>query len=164
MTLKTRLGFADNQSVLPEYEDVLPVIQLKLLSTGFKVHADFGTARITEHSADLVRKINSKFRSYPAPLCPTDQRLQDCLDRHFGDVKITGIPGGVRLPGNSLHMDFHGLARTLSLPPDKDEFKSPLLESYRVMQGVLHNPASDKRTTKGTFHVAEGGEGGGSGA
>jgi hypothetical protein len=25
------------------------------------------------------------------------------------------------------------------------------------VQGVLHNPASDKRTTKGTFHVAEGG-------
>jgi len=25
------------------------------------------------------------------------------------------------------------------------------------MQGVLHNPRSDKRTTQGSFHIAEGG-------
>lgn len=154
MDLKTSLGFENNESVLPQYEDVLPIIQLKLLSSGFKFHDGFGSQRITAHSADLVRKINSKFRSYPAPLCPTDQRIQDCLNKHFGDVKVNG---GVHLPDNSLHMDFHGLARTLSLPPDKDTFKSALLESFRVQQGVLHNPASDKRTTKGTFHVAEGG-------
>src|SRR5690606_22325612 len=136
--------------------DVLPIIQLKLLSSGFKFEAGFGTQRITEHAADLVRKINSKFRSYPAPLCPTDQRIQDTLDRHFGDVKTPG-GHGVRLPESSLHMDFHGLARTLSLPPDQDTFTSPLLQSHRVAQGVLHNPASDKRTTQGTFHVSEGG-------
>lgn len=154
--LKTSLGFENNESVLPHYEDVLPIIQLKLLSSGFKFEAGFGTQRITEHAADLVRKINSKFRSYPAPLCPTDQRIQDTLDRHFGDVKTPG-GHGVRLPESSLHMDFHGLARTLSLPPDQDTFTSPLLQSHRVAQGVLHNPASDKRTTQGTFHVSEGG-------
>lgn len=31
------------------------------------------------------------------------------------------------------------------------------MNSYRVKQGVLHNPKSDRRTTKGSFHVAEGG-------
>lgn len=31
------------------------------------------------------------------------------------------------------------------------------MQSTRVQQGVLHNPASDKRTTQGTFHVSEGG-------
>ena len=31
------------------------------------------------------------------------------------------------------------------------------LHSYRVRNGVLHNPRSDRRTTEGTFHVAEGG-------
>jgi hypothetical protein len=45
----------------------------------------------------------------------------------------------------------------LSLPAKGDEFSSSLLKSYRVRQGVLHNPASDRRTTKGVFHVAEGG-------
>src|SRR5690606_19539941 len=28
---------------------------------------------------------------------------------------------------------------------------------YRLKQGVLHNPASDRRTTAGVFHVADGG-------
>ncbi len=32
-----------------------------------------------------------------------------------------------------------------------------LLASYRVKQGILHNPANDRRTTKGSFHIAEGG-------
>ena len=33
----------------------------------------------------------------------------------------------------------------------------PRLTSYRVRNGVLHNPASDRRTTEGVFHVAEDG-------
>ena len=36
-------------------------------------------------------------------------------------------------------------------------FSSPYLNSYRVPQGVLHNPHSDRRTTQGVFHIAEGG-------
>jgi hypothetical protein len=47
------------------------------------------------------------------------------------------------------------MARTLSLPPDADEFRSSVVSSYRVKQGVLNNPASDRRTTRGVFHVAE---------
>jgi len=50
-----------------------------------------------------------------------------------------------------------GLARALSLPPSRDEHHSSILTSYRVRQGVLHNPRSDRRTTQGIFHVAEGG-------
>ncbi len=154
MDLKAQLGFEDNTSVLPEYKDILPIIQLKLVATGFKPYPEDEPSLFTSLSADLIRKIYSKFRNYAAPLCPTDQRLQACLDQHFGDIKLSG---GVKLPHHTLHMDFHGLARELSLPPDQDEFKSPLVSSYRIAQGVLHNPASDRRTTQGTFHVAEGG-------
>ena len=32
-----------------------------------------------------------------------------------------------------------------------------MLTSYRVKQGVLHNPRHDRRTTKGVFHIVEGG-------
>jgi len=32
-----------------------------------------------------------------------------------------------------------------------------LVSSYRLKQGILNNPAKDKRTTKGTFHIVEGG-------
>ena len=50
-----------------------------------------------------------------------------------------------------------GLARVMSLPPNSASFSSPYLRSYRVPQGILHNPRSDRRTTKGVFHIAEGG-------
>ena len=63
----------------------------------------------------------------------------------------------LRVPGRALALDRHGLARELSLPADGDEFESELLHSYRLRNGVLHNPRSDRRTTVGTFHVAEGG-------
>lgn len=43
------------------------------------------------------------------------------------------------------------------LPHDADSFKSPLLSSYRLRNGVLHNPAKDRRTTAGVFHIVEGG-------
>ena len=45
----------------------------------------------------------------------------------------------------------------MSLPAGEDFFSSPFLKSYRVAQGVLHNPKSDRRTTKGIFHIVEGG-------
>jgi phosphoenolpyruvate carboxykinase (diphosphate) len=54
-------------------------------------------------------------------------------------------------------LDRPGLARVMSLPPGADEFASPYLHSYRVPQGVLHNPKSDRRTTQGIFHIVEGG-------
>src|SRR4029077_10770098 len=54
-------------------------------------------------------------------------------------------------------LDRPGLAGLISLPVDRDEFVSGILNSYRVQQGVLHNPRSDRRTTQGIFHVAEGG-------
>ncbi|MGL4832107.1 MAG: hypothetical protein ACRCWS_06005, partial [Propionibacteriaceae bacterium] len=38
-----------------------------------------------------------------------------------------------------------------------DDYSSALLSSYRLANGVLHNPANDRRTTAGVFHIAEGG-------
>src|SRR4029077_15588005 len=45
----------------------------------------------------------------------------------------------------------------MSLPPDEDSLSSPYLQSYRLPQGILHNPKSDRRTTQGVFHIVEGG-------
>ena len=61
------------------------------------------------------------------------------------------------LPTQTFVLDRHGVARELSLPMGEDEFHSDIVSSYRVAQGVLHNPASDRRTTKGSFHISEGG-------
>ena len=58
---------------------------------------------------------------------------------------------------NALVLERHGLARLLSLPARGDKFESDIVSSFRTWQGVCHNPAKDRRTTKGVFHVAEGG-------
>ena len=62
-----------------------------------------------------------------------------------------------QLPRRTFVLDEAGFARDLSLPFDGDHFSSPLLASYRLVNGVLHNPANDRRTTAGVFHIAEGG-------
>ncbi len=84
--------------------------------------------------------------------CPTDERIQAYLDRAFS--ACGPVP---RLPGNALGLDEPGLARKLSLPEKGDSHTSPLLRSYRLRNGVLHNPANDRRTTSGVFHLAAGG-------
>lgn len=58
---------------------------------------------------------------------------------------------------DALILERHGIARTLSLPAESDFFKSDIVSSYRTWQGVCHNPANDRRTTEGVFHVTEGG-------
>ena len=63
----------------------------------------------------------------------------------------------MRLPSPTLGLDRHGLARELSLPAHGDCYESPYVSSYRALNGVLHNPRSDRRTTQGTFHVTTGG-------
>lgn len=85
-------------------------------------------------------------------LCPADQRIQDFLDDYLSDASVQP-----QLPHQTLILDQAGLARGLSLPFDGDEFHSPLLSSYRLANGVLHNPANDRRTTAGVFHIAQGG-------
>lgn len=81
---------------------------------------------------------------------PIDRRVQAYLDRLLG-------AGVIKFPQRTLVLDRPGLARTLSVPSSGHEFSSEILNSYRVKQGVLHNPKSDRRTTHGIFHIAEGG-------
>ncbi|HMO66092.1 MAG TPA: hypothetical protein PKE47_12860, partial [Verrucomicrobiota bacterium] len=83
-------------------------------------------------------------------LPPADWRIQNWLDEYLYE---TGVK--VRLPEKTFTLDRHGLARVLSLPHGRDEFHTDIINSYRGKQGVLHNPAKDRRTTEGVFHVAE---------
>ncbi len=88
-----------------------------------------------------------------ADLCPADRRIVAFLNAHFSDLAPTAP---IRLPA-AVSLSRYGLARGFSLPASKDHIGTELLTSYRVRNGVLHNPRSDRRTTKGTFHVCEGG-------
>jgi hypothetical protein len=101
--------------------------------------------------ASLIAQYREKERLLAEHLCPADQRIQSFLFDYLQELPAP------RLPARTLVLDQPGMARALSLPFDRDEFASEILNSYRVRQGVLHNPKSDRRTTQGIFHVAEGG-------
>ena len=102
--------------------------------------------------ASFVARSREKDRLLSTYLCPPDARIQAFLCDYLDDIVVPP-----RLPVQTLVLDRAGLARVASLPPDRDEYASDLLRSYRVGNGVLHNPKSDRRTTAGIFHVAEGG-------
>ncbi|MCK4674515.1 MAG: hypothetical protein KAT61_01270, partial [Gammaproteobacteria bacterium] len=104
---------------------------------------------------------NSLIKSYSAQRqlladyrCPADQRIQNFLNDY---LKRNGVDTEIRLPGETFNLNESGIARELSLPYDSNTYKSDLVESYRLIQGVLHNPKNDRRTTSGVFHIVEGG-------
>jgi hypothetical protein len=106
-------------------------------------------SKLVDHLVALGRE---KDRILSKHLCPVDQRIQNFL---YSVLEEHGhVP---HLPSATLVLDRPGLARALSLPPGADEHKSAILTSTRLHNGVLHNPKSDRRTTQGIFHVAEGG-------
>ncbi|MGD0058481.1 MAG: hypothetical protein ABSD58_03595 [Verrucomicrobiia bacterium] len=127
-------------------------INLKLALMGCPTVASDSDPELAELTDTLLLHQRETDRLLADYLCPADQRIQDFLNDHLRDTATT-----VRLPSRAFVLDRYGLARALSLPPDRDEFVSDLVQSYRVKQGVLHNPRSDRRTTQGIFHIAEGG-------
>ena len=127
-------------------------INLKLRDLGCPAFPVPHDTEFAELVGGLMASHREKDRLLARHLCPADTRIQNFLDDYLGDE--VEVP---RLPNQTFVLDRHGLARQLSLPPDKDEFSSDIINSYRVRQGVLHNPKSDRRTTQGIFHVTEGG-------
>ncbi len=127
-------------------------INLRLIVLGFPPLGDPASIAWAELSEPLLARQREQARLQPVGLCPVDERVQAYLDRAFG-----GASPAPRLPARTFVLDGPGLARELSLPPAGDTSASPFLRSYRLRNGVLHNPASDRRTTKGVFHIAEGG-------
>ena len=126
-------------------------INLRLAQVGIhlKGFEDSENARLV---APILARQRELSRRLADRLCAADQRIQDFLDDYLAD---TGLQP--RLPRRTFVLDEPGLARELSLPFDSDSVSSPLLSSYRLVNGVLHNPANDRRTTAGVFHIAEGG-------
>ena len=153
MDMLKRLGFEHGRNKVEEPEEMIRVLNLKLLALGLPRY-EKADRNGGEHAEELVLQLRERSRLLRRDLCPADRRIQEILDRHFN---VPGMEDPIRIPDEAFHLDRHGQARALSLPPDRDDFRSRYVSSYRVLQGVLHNPASDRRTTKGTFHISEGG-------
>ena len=128
-------------------------ICLQLAALGY--HCELNTDRSLLSVADSLLRNYSQHRRLLADYrCHADQRIQDFINDY---LQRNGIDTRINLPGETFSLLQPGLARELSLPFSDNHYQSPLLDSYRLIQGVLHNPKSDRRTTKGVFHIAEGG-------
>ena len=126
-------------------------INVKLALIGCQPVPIQGDADFAEIMAAMAQQSQEKDRLLGHYLSPVDQRIQSFLYDYLQDVPVA------KLPTRTFKLDCPGLARVLSLPIDRDDFSSDIINSYRVKQGVLHNPRSDRRTTQGIFHVTEGG-------
>lgn len=147
MDMKTRIGLGETNAT-PDAQTI-QYLNLKLALLGLPTVGTDGDAEFAATAGAFLSRSRETDRLLADYLCPADQRITDFLNAM--------LESPVALPTRTFVLDRHGLARALSLPPDGDEFASSIVNSYRVKQGVLHNPKSDKRTTEGIFHVAEGG-------
>lgn len=138
-------------SISPPPEHLVSSINLKLALLGCSTVSVEDSAAFRDVISPLVAQYREKERLLGSYLCPADHRIQTFLYDYLQNLPVA------KLPLRTFTLDRPGLARELSLPVDRDEFVSELISSYRVKQGVLHNPRSDRRTTQGIFHVAEGG-------
>jgi hypothetical protein len=157
MTLRTENRVSANAAPLFEngadhsLARMLPYINVKLALLGCQTVVGEDGNPLTDLVSTLIAQYREKERLLGKHLPPVDERIQTFLFDYLQDVPVA------RLPQRTLVLDRPGMARLLSLPADRDEFVSDIVSSYRVKQGVLHNPRSDRRTTQGIFHVAEGG-------
>lgn len=143
----------DSRKATFDRKALLRYIDLQLHTLGL-TGSSRATRDLDELASGLVARIRETSRLLADYRAPADRRIESFLRSHFAD---TELDSPLRLPALTLTLDRPGVARELSLPVNGEFFESEYVKSYRVRNGVLHNPRHDRRTTQGTFHVAEGG-------
>ena len=155
MTFSKTFGVGiDSDKNTVNNKKLIQYINLKLASLGYPYFKDERTAQFLEIAAPLLNNYREKSRLLSTHLSPIGERIQTFINEYLSDVPG---PKNVSLPQHTLTLDYHGMARMMSLPPNADIYETDIVSSYRTAQGILHNPKADKRTTKGVFHVCEGG-------
>lgn len=155
MTVNRTYGIGIDKNE-PEVSDKKKIqyINLKLAADGYPTCMSGLKSDFLEMAKPLLNSYNIKSRLLSNKTSPMGQRVQNFLDDYFSDV-----PGdnSITFPDHPFILDRYGLARMVSIPADGDYFETDIIKSYRTSQGVLNNPAQDRRTTKGVFHISEGG-------
>ncbi|MCA9217153.1 MAG: hypothetical protein KDB27_28990, partial [Planctomycetales bacterium] len=157
--LQTSIGIdAKTRSSIDPCADpqLVEYVNLKLAARGLPINGETSDYPFMELGAALLANLRERNRQADPPLCPADNAINEFLESYLEGGPVDR-PTPKWVPSESLVIERHGLARILSLPANGDSFSSDIIESHRVFQGVCHNPQKDRRTTKGVFHVAEGG-------
>lgn len=151
LNLERYVGLKEDGSVVKLDRKVLHrSIVMKLAAQGFSVPETDAEQDVLELAGDLFRRYAEQSRLLTGHLPPPDHRIQSFLD----DV-LSQVGEDVHLPDQTVVVDRHGLARELSIPEGANEYQNDQVSSYRLGNGVLHNPENDRRTTKGVFHIAD---------
>ncbi|KAF0093737.1 MAG: hypothetical protein E1N59_2567 [Puniceicoccaceae bacterium 5H] len=153
--LRTAIGFDSTtcSSVLPD-KGMIEYINMQLAALGEPIFGKEEDYAFLKMGQSLMAHYQAKDQLRDKLRPPSDRRIEEWLHQYLQEVEGAE---NLHLPGKTFSLGQHGLSRMLSLPPDRDEFHSDIVHSYRIANGVLHNPKSDRRTTKGVFHVTEGG-------
>ncbi|MFV0289539.1 MAG: hypothetical protein ACK5IJ_01370 [Mangrovibacterium sp.] len=157
MTVHRTFGLALSDIEEPQISlnKKIQYINLKLAAGGYPICESAGVKDdLLEVAAPLLTGYNIKSSLAGNSLSPVSNRIKTFLESYLSD-----LDGGYRMsfPANPLVLDRYGLARIVSLPPDADLYETNVVSTYRTVQGILNNPKEDRRTTKGVFHVVEGG-------
>src|SRR6476659_3331914 len=154
MDLERTVGLkSDGTIAQPERQVAVRLLLLKLAAMGAQIPAEVGDQETLHLAGDLFARYREQTRLLSEHLCPADRRVQNYIDDLLATAGLSET--AARLPGETLILDHYGLARELSLPIDADAWHNELVSSYRLDNGVLHNPVNDRRTTQGVFHVAD---------
>jgi phosphoenolpyruvate carboxykinase (diphosphate) len=138
-------------------QDRVQYINFKLASLGLPIYRaderqdNTGTYFI-DLFQDIIKDYREKTRLVDINQVGIYKRINQFFRAYFNDSTIS-----LKEIESALTLDHYGLAREMSLPLDSNTFTNEYVSSYRIKQGVLHNPKHDRRTTKGSFHIVEGG-------
>lgn len=153
--MQRALGWDRDVSADPlEQNRLRSYIAFQMASAGLAPPSHDASDEMASFSVGILESLREKNHLLTEYRAPIDQRIEDFLNHHFHEILGENA---LRLPSRSLTLDRHGMARELSLPIGGHQFQNELVSSYRCLNGVLNNPKADRRTTAGTFHVAEGG-------
>ncbi len=159
MNLPDTIGFDSNQEERDpaKQKQLREYLNLKFAARGLPIIGDEKDSPFLEMGSSMLKNFQERLRLLKDYRCPVDQYVQNWLVDYLGqDIEGVFESGDPMLP-DPLILERHGLSRELSLPANADRFDSEIVSSYRTWQGVCHNPAKDRRTTKGVFHIVEGG-------
>ena len=126
--LKSRVGIGQPAPFRPDAQTV-QYINFRLASLGLPTVEP--RSRASDDWTDMVHALLAHQRETDRLLAnylpPVDWRIQSWLDEY-----LYGAGTSLRLPHDTFVLYRYGIARALSLPPEADEFHSPIIHTYRT--------------------------------
>ncbi|MEL7654913.1 MAG: hypothetical protein AAGU75_03280, partial [Bacillota bacterium] len=157
MSIRKKLGIDyGNVDPITTHEDRIQYINFKLASLGLPIYRSDSDNETSTYFIDLFEDIIKDYKEKKRMVDVNEVGIYKRINRFFHSY-YSDNAYQPKVVDDALTLDHYGLAREMSLPPDGNTFNNEYINSYRIKQGVLHNPRNDRRTTEGSFHLVEGG-------